>query len=154
MLAGLAASGVKAAPLTMTELNHDNALLTNFNLVTLGNLNFQNGRDFVAGRTIVGGNLNIAPSAQAGVCYGACRSGQVGGVDSSTAMYGAMTVFGSIVGTSNTYAWTGNGSGSPWPSARCCGRWCSRRVGNCCRPTSAPATASAGRPPFRRRLPR
>ena len=105
----LAASTVwlpaRAATFGASELSYDNALLTQFNLVNLGNFSTTNESE---GRILVGGNATV--NGTTNVCFnGGCGGNTSFGASSSTASgnvaasganpgYGALTVFGNIVG--------------------------------------------------------
>ena len=95
-LASLVACGqAHATAFSSSELSYDNALLSQFNLVTLGNLT-QTGAttSTIGGRVIVGGNATFTGSAA--VCS-SCTGNAAGSVDGTGAKFGALTVFGNLV---------------------------------------------------------
>ena len=117
----LALPAAHAATFTATDLSYDNALLGQFNLVTLGNLTQApgTGNNTIQGRAIVGGNATFSTytsgttTADPSVCTVNC-SGNAKPVDSSGAAFGALTVFGNLtapgnIGSTPTNVSTGSG---------------------------------------------
>ncbi len=94
-----------AATFAASELSYDNALLNQFNLVDLGNFTAGNETE---GRIVVGGNATVNGSTN--VCFnGGCNGNTTFGASSGTGTgvvaagsanpgYGALTVFGNVVG--------------------------------------------------------
>ena len=96
----VAASGLpaRADTFTATQLGYDNAMLSQFNLVNLGNFTTSNETE---GRIVVGGNVTV--NGGTNVCFvSACSGNAVKAVDASGAKYGALTVFGNLSGNYNT----------------------------------------------------
>ena len=126
VLAGVAlaaAAPAHAATFSATDLTQDNALLNQFNLVTLGNLTQTGGtgNSTIQGRALVGGNATFSTytsgltTSDATVCTVNCTGNTTAAVDSSGATYGALTVFGNIVAPATTplgtTAYVGVGAG-------------------------------------------
>lgn len=119
----LALPAAHAATFTATELSYDNALLSQFNLVTLGDLTqAQGGTNYttIQGRAIVGGNAALSTytsgsaTADPSVCTVNCAGNAAKPIDSSGARYGALTVFGNLTAPGNingTPTYVGVGSG-------------------------------------------
>lgn len=107
----LASPAAHATMFSSTELSYDNALLSQFNLVTLGNLTQGSGTTTIAGRAIVGGNATFAGAPT--VCTGSCTGNATTAIDGSKATFGALTVFGNLVAPGNAanYASLGIGTG-------------------------------------------
>ncbi len=88
---------VYAASFTAAELSYDNAILSQFNLVSLGN--YSTSAD-VQGRAVVNGNATV--SGTANVCTTNCAGNidtATKPVDAGKSAYGALTVFGNLVAT-------------------------------------------------------
>jgi hypothetical protein len=96
-----------------TELTYDNALLSQFNLVTLntGSSSYYSNPSVAAntnGRVIIGGSANFGNDH---VCYnastGACVGNATSAIDSTGQLFGAVTVFGNV----SSYATLGRQTG-------------------------------------------
>lgn len=105
----LALPAAHAATFTATELSYDNALLGQFNLVTLGDLTqAAGGNNYqpIQGRAIVGGNATFntytsgSTITDPSVCTVNC-AGNARPVDASGAALGALTVFGNLTSPGN-----------------------------------------------------
>ena len=105
----LALPAAHASTFTATDLSYDNALLSQFNLVSLGNLTqAPGGTNYltIQGRAIVGGNATFntytsgTAVADPSVCTVNC-AGNARPVDSSGAALGALTVFGNVTTPGN-----------------------------------------------------
>lgn len=119
-----------AATFGAAGLTYDGALLSQFNLINLGNLNTATGSQ-IGGRVVVGGDYNTAGGSVAcGVA--SCAGNTTVAIDTNGVVvngsgnngYGAVTVFGNIIGglavnhgdidvkgsvSGNTYNLNGNG---------------------------------------------
>ncbi len=128
ILAALALpSAAHASTFPATELSYDAALLSQFNLINLGNLTAATSQT-IAGRALVGGNVTtggtetvctaVVTALGCGNTTMAVTSGTSAGVKTATSTssnstssppnygYGALTVFGSVTGSLTT---TGGG---------------------------------------------
>lgn len=94
---GLAGSAAHAGTFSTAEIGYDNALLSNFNLVTLGNLTQGTTATSTAigGRAIVGGNATFTGAPT--ICTGSCTGNVAKPIDGSGGLAGALTVFGNLV---------------------------------------------------------
>ena len=116
----MALPAAHAATFTATDLSYDNALLSQFNLVSLGNLTqAQGGSNYttIQGRAIVGGNASFSTysgSNDPSVCTVNCSGNAAKAIDGTGASYGALTVFGNLTAPGNTTGtptYVGVGSG-------------------------------------------
>lgn len=106
-----------AGTIAAAEVSYDKALLSNFNLVTLGDVN-ASSTVYTSGRVIVGGNLNVPASTGYGACTTQSGTDTCGGnlgssvyVDATKRNYGVLTVFGNVVGGTGAYYGAGFNSG-------------------------------------------
>ena len=114
---GIAVPEARASIFSSSELSYDNALLSQFNLVTLNTPTTVGGAPTTAnlasvgGRAIIGGNATF--SGTPNVCTGNCNANAVTSIDSSGAKFGALTVFGNLVtpGSSSNYTALNVGGG-------------------------------------------
>ena len=114
---GFAATApARATSFSATELSNDMALLSQFNLVALGAFtsNQPSSAPISVDGRVIAGSESVGNT---GVCYSAtCGGNATKAIDSTGKLYGAMTVFGNISGTSGTFAGTtsvgGTASGS------------------------------------------
>ena len=127
LAAVMAAAALSAAPacagtFSAADLSQDNALLNQFNLVTLGNLTQTGGANSnaIQGRVLVGGNATLntyttgITTNNPTVCTVNCTGNTTAAVDQSGATYGALTVFGNLVAPSTNvgvYTYAGVGAG-------------------------------------------
>ena len=98
---------VSAASFTAAELSYDNAILSQFNLVSLGNYSTSadvQGRAVVNGNATVSGTLNVCTTNCAGNVNTATKP-----VDPAATAYGALTVFGNLVGSGSNKVATAAG---------------------------------------------
>ena len=113
----------EATTFSASELSYDNALLSNFNLVTLGNLSTVNSAATTQqtalttdGRVIVGGNLTDT-SRYFAACTGptyTCPGNATVAVDPSKQTYGALTVFGNVAATGGAFSAGYNSGGTTY----------------------------------------
>lgn len=107
--AGAVAVTMPAPQLTASALAYDQALLGQFNLITLGRLDAGNETE---GRVVVGGDFNRV-GGSANVCFLNCSGNSgllgagsgAGGIvapGAGAAPYGALTVFGNVTGSNTT----------------------------------------------------
>ena len=90
-----------AARFTAAEIGYDNALLSSFNLVTLGSYTNTSGvTTTVGGRSIVEGNVTNGANSGTEFCS-TCSGNATSAVDSTGKLYGALTVFGNLASGSN-----------------------------------------------------
>jgi len=109
-----------ALTFSVADISYDNALLSQFNLVTIGNLTQSSASgavNTVAGRAIIGGNATFV-GANASVCGTNCAGNASLAVDPTGAKFSALTVFGNVVGTSGTSAFTNTTIGAGDVSVR------------------------------------
>ncbi len=99
-----------AATFTAAQLTNDAALLGSFNLITTGNVTSTGtgSNATIDGRAFVGGNLSTTNTES--VCISATCS-NTGNVDGTGATYGAVTVFGNVVGSLTANAAGGTSGG-------------------------------------------
>ncbi len=96
------AAPASAARFTAAEIGYDSALLSNFNLVTLGTLNATQSVS-TEGRVLVEGALSISAFKTYGACSSiACAGNAATAVDPTGLNYGALTVFGNLQATAAT----------------------------------------------------
>lgn len=114
----LALPAAHAATFTATDLSYDNALLSQFNLVSLGDLTqTQGGSNYttIQGRAIVGGNASFATysgGSDPSVCTVNCSGNAAVAIDGSKTSFGALTVFGNLTAPAGTSPITYVGVGS------------------------------------------
>jgi choice-of-anchor A domain-containing protein len=111
----LCAAPAHANTFGATELSYDNALLSQFNLVTLstGSSSYNSNPSTAAntnGRVIIGGSANFGNDH---VCYnastGACVGNATSAIDSTGQLFGAVTVFGNVSAYATLGRQTGGG---------------------------------------------
>lgn len=94
------AGPASAGQVSTTQLGYDKNILNQFNLVNLGNYTTNNETE---GRIVVGGNATVNRSTN--VCFsGACGGNTTAQVNADNNKFGALTVFGNLLGGT-----TGNG---------------------------------------------
>jgi hypothetical protein len=89
---------------TATELSNADALLSQFNLVTLStgsssyfsNVSTSNASPVIGGRTIVGGNAYFGNDHVCNNGSGVCVGNATKAIDSTGQLFGAVTVFGNV----------------------------------------------------------
>lgn len=106
----LVASQARALPFSAAELSQDNLLLSQFNLITTGNLTQTagSGSTVIQGRAIVGGNASFAYAANSAtgaanapsVCTVNCTGNA--SYDRNAPAFGALTVFGNVTAPTST----------------------------------------------------
>lgn len=114
------------ATISTAQLGFDNALLNQFNLVTLSTskagLTTSNETE---GRIVVGGNVSV--SGTTNVCFASgCAGNTSRAFDSTGNQFGALTVFGNITGGYNT----GNNGGDIYVGGTSSGTYNLRSNGN------------------------
>jgi choice-of-anchor A domain-containing protein len=107
-LAGFAAvAPAHASTFSATELTHDMALLSQFNLVTIGaynNTGSKNSLKTVSGR-VIAGSASLNDNKVCGTCT-TTTGNATQAIDSTGQLYGSLTVFGNITGKYNSNAGT------------------------------------------------